>query len=218
MPTPAPRPRGNGSLQARLREDRKDREQIRRLLSQPQKPVSAAPGGVEGVTRCVPTSFGSYFDPYNQWGTLYASGHNWTTTALAGTAPEVSISTVGDTPNGLDGLVVATDGWYSFRLQFYITFDTGAYQPSSVYAAVVPPRGTEYAPVEGTFAVMSGAIPGAVPDSSGRKRSTGAVPTDAMRLSAGDVVALHVSWDAGTQLYPNADGRPRALVDVTKYL
>ena len=208
--------RGTASLSSSLNADRKDREQIRRLLSRPGKP-NAGPGGVLGVTRCIPSEFGSYYEPVEQWGTLYANGHAWTTATLSGTGPSVSTQGAGDTRNGLDSLVVAEAGWYSFRLQFYITVTPGANQPTAAYAAVVPPRGTDYGPVEVSFPVMLGAIPGAVPDAGGAKRSTGAVTTDAMRLEAGAAVGLHVSWDAGTTLSPNADGRPRCLVDVTHY-
>jgi len=211
-----PRARGGASLSGELRASRDDRQQIRRLFSSPQRPVSAAPGGVEGISRCVPAEAGSYIDA--GWGTLYANYGEWTVSALSGKAPAITVQGVGDPSNGLDSLVVAEDGWYSFRLQFYVTFSTGASQPSSVYAAVVPPRGENYNPVEATFPVMSGAIPGAMPSFSGEKRSTGVVPTDPLRLSAGDVVALHVSWDASLLLWPNADDRPRCLVDVTKYL
>lgn len=217
MVTFNPRARGGDGLKSELAARRRREEQLGRQRVTIPPGVSPTPGGVEGVTRCVPTEFGSYFDA--TWGTLYANYNQWTVSALSGKAPPVTIASVGDPSNGLDSLVVAEAGWYSFRLQFYVTFNTGAAQPSSVYAGVVPPRGdAHYDPVEATFPVMSGSIPGVMPDVSGAKRSTGVVPTDALLLAAGDVVALHVSWDAAQTLWPNADGRPRCLVDVTKYL
>lgn len=214
MGTPNPGARGDTSLRADLEKIRKDLAQHRRETAR-MNPVSASPGGVLGVARCVPVEFGSYFA--SGWGTLYANYNQWTVSTLSGKAPNVTTQSVGDPSNGLDSLVVGDDGWYSFRLQFYVTFSTGVAQPTSVYAGVVPPRGDNYAPVEGTFPVMSGAIPGVMPDVSGAKRSTGVIGTEPMRLSAGDVVALHVSWDAAQTLWPNADNRPRCLVDVTAY-
>lgn len=215
MPTPRPSARGDDGMRAKVDKLAKDLAQHRRETAR-MNPISAALGGVLGVARCIPVEFGSYFA--GTWGTLYANNNQWTISTLSGTAPAVTIQSVGDPSNGLDSIVVPTSGWYSLKLQFYVTFSNGAAQPTSVYAGIVPPRGdTNYHPVESTFPIMSGAIPGVMPDVSGAKRSTGVVGTDPLWLTAGDAVALHVSWDAAQTLWPNADDRPRCLVDVTAY-
>jgi len=103
MPTPAPRPRGNGSLQGRLREDRKDREQIRRLLSKPPAPKPPAPvagGGAVGNSEAASSTYAA-----DAYGVTFQGWEFTPHTYWPGDAPALVVS-------GSDEFDPAGAGWY----------------------------------------------------------------------------------------------------------
>lgn len=116
MPTPAPRPRGDGSMKERLREERKDREQQRRQrVIIPKAKPAAAGGSMQGFTRARPGS--------TTWDTGGAQARNWTFD-----------TSVDSSPGAKPGLVMGGDqlhfgvaeaGYYSTHAQMQITLTSG---------------------------------------------------------------------------------------------
>lgn len=131
MGTTNPRPRGDNSLRGQLRADRKDREQIRRLASRPQKstPVAApaVAGSVSGVR-------------WRAWGMTGTAGTIATTSATMNFDPaHVGIQPKQLGPNAAPSFtfdvstgsfVAAVAGYYDFAITAKLVF---AADPGLVY-------------------------------------------------------------------------------------
>lgn len=208
-----------GDIRQQNREKWKADAQLQRAMTQPRS--AAAGGGIEGVTRAIGDTYGSYFTTAGKWGCLYAQGHTWTTSSLGGTAPAVSTQSVSLTSDGLDSLVVAKAGWYSFRLAVDFNINTGAaQQPTAVLLSITVPRsGGAWEKVRTLIPFMTGQTPEVTDSALVYKAAIGNLTTDPVYLSAGAVLPLAVQWDGGVASNRNEDiTAPRFLVDVTKYV
>jgi len=129
MPTPAPRPRGGGSMRDRLREDRKDREQIRRqhiVIPKPKPPVVPSGGGIIGMAEVISTS-GSVIWGAGQSALAHGSvSYGTIRDPYAGSGGGESKSPISSwlTINGNE--ITLAPGWYIPVLDMRLVWATGA--------------------------------------------------------------------------------------------